>query len=453
MMEINQKISSSFLETPQDIILTRSILLFFGSFVTLLFLMSFFRSALENVEPAHFYPQVHNIADIRSSDDTPPNNTNVNSSENEPDIKTNDNIPNSSVTVKIPSQQSFEIKIARHQNIQQLLKEKNIPSKEAQELMKLPQVFPILSKLIKGKTLLLKVNKDRVQLLQYPFEKGKTLVIERHNDHFLSHITHGVSTETYKTVRGTIHHSAISSLVSSGLPHDLFYHLQAIFQNQVEISALPSNTDFKIVLKESRTNGKKATAKEILGAKFVTPTKTYVMVENKTNKGLAQYYTPSGQTLEKGFLRLPVHYREISSPFNPGRYHPILHIYRPHNGVDLAAPYGTPVKAASDGLITCANYENGFGNVLKLKFNSQLTTIYGHLGHFARGIHVGQHVKEGQVVAYVGSTGLSTGAHLHYEFHVNGKAVNPLTVNLPGSHSLSASARQSFKEYAKRLFA
>jgi murein DD-endopeptidase MepM/ murein hydrolase activator NlpD len=144
-----------------------------------------------------------------------------------------------------------------------------------------------------------------------------------------------------------------------------------------------------------------------------------------TGSGEGGFYDEHGRSLRRAFLRAPLHYRHVSSRFG-ARYHPILHVWRNHAGVDFSAPYGTPVRATADGVVTRVAYEGGgYGNYIELRHVNGIRTRYGHLSKFAHGLRVGERVAQEQTIGFVGSTGLSTGPHLHYEFLVNGRATNP----------------------------
>ena len=137
------------------------------------------------------------------------------------------------------------------------------------------------------------------------------------------------------------------------------------------------------------------------------------------------FYDERGRSLRRAFLRAPLQFRRVSSGFG-SRYHPLLHTWRHHEGVDFAAPYGTPVRATADGIVTRVGREDGgYGNVIDVRHANGIRTRYGHLSGFARGLHTGERVEQGETIGYVGSTGLSTGPHLHYEFLVNGRPTNP----------------------------
>jgi murein DD-endopeptidase MepM/ murein hydrolase activator NlpD len=151
----------------------------------------------------------------------------------------------------------------------------------------------------------------------------------------------------------------------------------------------------------------------------------YAFYFSDENNGVAGFFDDRGRSLKRAFLRAPLQFRRISSGFG-SRYHPVLHIWRNHEGIDFAAPYGTPVRATADGIVTVVGREEGgYGNLIELRHANGIRTRYGHLSAFARGLRVGRPVEQGETIGYVGSTGLSTGPHLHYEFLVNGRPTNP----------------------------
>jgi murein DD-endopeptidase MepM/ murein hydrolase activator NlpD len=182
----------------------------------------------------------------------------------------------------------------------------------------------------------------------------------------------------------------------------------------------------------------------VLAASFVNQGKSYSAVRYVDPTGSARYFTPDGHSMHKAFLRAPVEFTRISSKFNTARLHPILNLIRAHKGIDYAAPVGTPVKAAGDGRISYAGPKGGYGNLVEIEHSRSISTVYGHLSRFAKGLHVGQHVTQGSVIAYVGMTGLATGPHLHYEYRVNGVFKNPQTVPLPSADPIDPRWRDDF---------
>ena len=169
------------------------------------------------------------------------------------------------------------------------------------------------------------------------------------------------------------------------------------------------------------------------------------------NDGHSDYFTPEGRSVRKAFVRAPVDFTRISSSFNPRRRHPVLNTIRAHRGVDYAAPRGTPIKAAGDGKVIFRGRKGGYGNAVIVQHGGNITTLYAHMSNFARKSRLGSRVKQGQIIGYVGSTGLATAAHLHYEYRLNGVHRNPRTVQLPQAEPISDKYREKFLAQAEPL--
>jgi murein DD-endopeptidase MepM/ murein hydrolase activator NlpD len=169
--------------------------------------------------------------------------------------------------------------------------------------------------------------------------------------------------------------------------------------------------------------------------------------------GRPAYFDSAGNSLRRAFLRAPVQFRRISSSFARSRYHPVLGISRRHEGTDYAANPGTPVMAAGDGVVTRAEWAGGYGKLVEVRHRSGIVTRYGHLRAFARGIRPGTRVSQGQVIGFVGSTGLATGPHLHYEFRVNGVARDARRISLGNGAPISPALRPAFERERERLSA
>jgi murein DD-endopeptidase MepM/ murein hydrolase activator NlpD len=198
-------------------------------------------------------------------------------------------------------------------------------------------------------------------------------------------------------------------------------------------------------------NGKYLRDGEVLAAEFVNSGKVYRAVRFAPDGGSASYFTPDGKPMRKAFLRAPVDFTRVSSVFDPARMHPILNRIRGHMGTDYAAPTGTPVHAAGEGRVSFEGTRGGYGNAIMLLHSNSVSTLYGHMSRFAKNLRVGSHVSQGEVIGYVGMTGLATGPHLHYEYLMNGVHMNPQTVRLPGAEPLRADALVKFHSTATPL--
>lgn len=201
---------------------------------------------------------------------------------------------------------------------------------------------------------------------------------------------------------------------------------------------------FEVVYEEVYCDGGKLRDGDVLAARFTNRGKEYFAVRFTGPDGKSEFYAEDGRPLKKSFLRTPLEFTRISSRFTASRRHPILGRMRAHRGVDYAAPTGTPVRAAGNAVVQLRGVQSGYGNVIILKHDTQVTTLYGHLSRFASNLRNGQRVKQGEVIGYVGKTGLATGPHLHYEFRHGGSHRDPLTVTLPEAEPLRGAALAQF---------
>lgn len=249
---------------------------------------------------------------------------------------------------------------------------------------------------------------------------------------------------------GTITSSLFEAGLEAGMSNSLIMELATIFGWDVDFALdIREGDSFSLIYQEQYHEGKKVGDGDILVARFTNQGRTFTAVRYEDAKGYAQYYSPEGLSMRKAFLRTPVDFTRISSRFNLKRRHPILHKIRAHKGVDYAARRGTPIRAAGDGKVVFAGRKGGYGKVLIIQHGTAYQTLYAHLQAFRRGVRVGKRVKQGQTVAYVGSSGLASGPHLHYEFRVNGSVRDPLKVRLPHADPIDKSRKEGFLHYAQ----
>ena len=246
-------------------------------------------------------------------------------------------------------------------------------------------------------------------------------------------------------VEGTITSSLWNSIIESGSSPMLALKVSDLYAWQVDFFDIKQGDSFRLIYDEAWIDD--TTFLEIAsieGAQFNHQGRDYIAVPFQQDS-TREYFDEEGNSLRKQFLKAPLDFFRISSKFSNSRYHPVLKRYRAHHGVDYAAPKGTPVKTIGDGVVIAKGYQrSGGGNFLKVKHNSVYTTTYMHLNGFAKGIKQGSSVKQGQVIAFVGSTGLSTGPHLDFRVHKNNQAINPLTMEAPPSYPVKPELRDSF---------
>ncbi|OCR26586.1 peptidase M23 [Pseudomonas syringae] len=255
-------------------------------------------------------------------------------------------------------------------------------------------------------------------------------------------------------VHGVINSSLSQSAQRAGLSHTMTMDMANIFGYDIDFAQdIRKGDEFDVIYEQKVVNGKTIGTGNILSARFTNHGKSYSAVRYTNKQGNTNYYTADGNSMRKAFIRTPVDFARISSMFSMGRKHPILNKIRAHKGVDYAAPRGTPIKATGDGKVLLAGRRGGYGNTVIIQHGDTYRTLYGHMQGFAKGIQTGGSVKQGQVIGYIGTTGLSTGPHLHYEFQVNGVHVDPLGQKLPMADPIAKSEKQRFMQQSQPLMA
>jgi murein DD-endopeptidase MepM/ murein hydrolase activator NlpD len=249
-----------------------------------------------------------------------------------------------------------------------------------------------------------------------------------------------------RTATATIDSSLFQAAESAHISDAVALKLANVFAWDIDfVLDIREGDRFTAVYEQIYQDGKYLRDGELLAAEFVNDGKVYRAVRFVNDGGAVGYYTPDGKAMRKAFLRAPVEFTRVSSVFNPHRLHPILNLIRGHMGTDYAAPIGTPVHAAGDGRVSFQGRRGGYGNAVVLAHGSNVSTLYGHMSRFARHIHIGSQVQQGDVIGYVGMTGLATGPHLHYEYLMNGVHKDPQTVHLPGAEPLHADVMNKFR--------
>jgi murein DD-endopeptidase MepM/ murein hydrolase activator NlpD len=253
---------------------------------------------------------------------------------------------------------------------------------------------------------------------------------------------------------GIIEHSLFSAARNAGLQDSVTMALASIFGWDIDFALeIRAGDKFSVIYQEFWADGERLASGDVLAAEFVNGGRKYRAVRYKDNRGKVDYYTPDGRPMRKLFFRTPVEFSRISSGFSKHRWHPVLKRWRAHKGVDYAAPTGTPVMATGDGEVLFRGWKKGYGRVVYLRHGRTYQTVYGHLARFANGLHDGDYVKQGQVIGYVGQSGMATGPHLHYEFHVAGKQRNPLAVKAPIGDPLAKEEMRRFRNVVAPLLA
>ena len=249
-----------------------------------------------------------------------------------------------------------------------------------------------------------------------------------------------------KKARVTISTSLWNDVQKAGIPVMMALKLSDVYDCTIDFFGLQSGDSFAVMYEELQHNGEYMGLGNIYYAEFMHAGKQYNAIRFNAGENSSMYWNEKGESLKKAFLKAPLNFTRISSRFTYARKHPVLRIVRPHTGVDYAAPSGTPVVALGDGVVTHRGWAGGGGNTIKIKHPGNYVTSYMHLKGYAKGIVKGSRVTRGQLIGYVGSTGLSTGPHLDFRVYKNGKPIDPLKMESPSVEPVSKELMPAFKE-------
>jgi len=279
-------------------------------------------------------------------------------------------------------------------------------------------------------------------------DSQESILVQKLNGQFVSKLE-SVNFEKQIVFRsGRIESSLFAAADKAGMPDSVAIQLTEIFGSDIDFHReLQKGDEFKVVYEDLTLEGRSARSGRVLAVEFVNnnkPYKAYWFTPSGNRN--AGYYNEEGRSLKKSFLRSPLAFSRISSGFTPRRFHPIQQRWKAHNGVDYAAPTGTPIMATASGTVKFSGWQNGYGNFVEIQHHSGYSTAYAHLSRFGKGVKVGQKVEQGDVIGYVGATGWATGPHLHYEFRVNRVPKNPLSITVAQAEPLD---RNSFGEFKR----
>ncbi len=339
--------------------------------------------------------------------------------------------------------------IRRDDTFATVLERLNIRNAEAIDFLRNDQTARLLaSRLRPGRGILAQTTHEGELLeLQYEYETGSALTVTRTEAGYQAEHSAVILDDQIQLRTATINSSLFAATDATDIPDSVAMQLVNIFSSHIDFHQdLRKGDHFSVVYEAGFSNGAYSRAGKVLAAEFVNQGKTYQAVLYRTPSGREAYYTPEGRTLNLAFLRSPLEFSRISSGFSLARYHPVLKTWRAHKGVDYAAPIGTRIKATANGTVVFVGKQGGYGNVVILQHSNGISTLYAHLSRFAAGLRQGQKVTQGEIIGYVGMTGLASGPHLHYEFRVHGQHKDPLSVALPQSESLPSGALAAFRQ-------
>ena len=311
----------------------------------------------------------------------------------------------------------------------------------------------VLSRIYPGRQLVFRGNQegDLVEL-EYRISPLESLLVQQSDQGYTAERLFRTPESFPATRSGQIESSFYMAGKAAGLNDNLIMELAALFGWDIDFALeIRRGDSFRVIYEDLYLDGEKIGQGDILAAEFINQGEIYRAVRHVFADGSTDYYTPEGESMRKAFLRTPLDVFRISSHFDPYRKHPVLNTIRAHNGTDYAAATGTPIRATGDGRVASARFSSSYGNVVEIQHGETYRTLYAHMSRFASGIRSGTKVEQGQIIGYVGMTGLATGPHLHFEFYVNGSVRNPVTVELPNGDPLTGEELQTFRSDSTAL--
>ena len=373
----------------------------------------------------------------------------------EPAIKYREvaNIPAAEADVLDTIQKIETIRIKRGDTLSSLFNKRGL-NKELHNIMQLGSNVKELKSIYPGQKIHFLLEGEQLAGIELETSVNRRLKISKlENSYHVDEIIRDFETRL-QVASSSIENSLFLAGQRAGLSAALIMELANVFGWDIDFALdIRSGDQFTVVYEEKYLDGDKIKDGTIVAAEFINAGKRYRAVRYTDSNGDTDYYSDNGRSMRKPFLRTPVDFARISSRFNLRRKHPILNKIRAHKGVDYAASIGTPIKVSGDGKIVHRGKKGGYGRTIIVRHGSQYSTLYAHMHKYAKNSQVGKRVKQGQVIGYVGKSGLATGPHLHYEFRVNGVHRNPLTVKLPDAKPLPKSEMARFKTATADQFA
>jgi len=343
-----------------------------------------------------------------------------------------------------------QIAVKKGDNLSLIFKRIGLNAQWVHRVITLDRNTQVLKKLRPGELIYYRITGDKLDALKYSISLQRTLYVLNEDGKLRSRVETKTIEKRLAFAAGTIEDSLFAAGKKAGLSDSQVMELANIFDWDVDfILDIRKGDSFAMLYEEEFLDGEKIGDGPILAAEFINQGKTYRAIRYTDSKGRTSYFTPSGLSMRKAFLRAPLKFSYISSNFKPRRFHPILKRWKAHRGIDYRAPTGTPVRAAGDGKVIASSYNKYNGKYVFIQHGQGIVTKYLHLSR--RAVSRGKRVKQGQVIGYVGATGLAEAPHLHYEFVVNGVHRNPRTVKLPDAEPIAPSEKAEFTAVARPL--
>ncbi|MDH5552386.1 MAG: peptidoglycan DD-metalloendopeptidase family protein [Nitrosomonas sp.] len=343
--------------------------------------------------------------------------------------------------------------IQRGDTIAAILTRLHVNDQDKSAFLRAARDSQAMRRLMPGKTVYAQTTaQGELLMLRYYFGNEELFLMEKTGGSFQM-IEQQIELDAQIRMRsGTVTSSLFGATDRADVPNSIALQITEIFATEIDFHRdIRKGDRFTVVYETLHDNGEQAKTGRILAAEYVNNGKSHKALYFQSSNGEGGYYTPDGESMQRQFLRSPLEFSRISSGFSNSRFHPVLKKWRSHRGVDYAAPTGTPIKATANGTVSFAGTKGGYGKLVVLKHNGKYDTAYGHLSRFAKGLRSGARVNQGDVIGYVGATGLATGPHLHYELRVNGVQHDPAKVVLPSAPPIAQKDRVAFFKETKSL--
>lgn len=365
------------------------------------------------------------------------------------------------ITLPLPAAQAStdtqnfwrEERIRRGDTVAAILLRLGVDDPEAMSYLLQAHDVRSLYRLIPGRSVrAITTNQGRLVQLSYINGDGRQLEVNRTADGFEAAEQVPEFEPRIMQSSGTINYSLFGATDAAGLHENIAIQMAEIFSSDIDFNRdLRQGDRFSVVYEANYAEGEFIAVGRVIAAEFTNQGRSYRAVYFRDEDGRGGYYDPQGKNVRKAFLRSPLAFSRITSRYTNARFHPVLRKWRAHRGIDYGAPTGTPVRATASGSVSFAGIKGGYGKLVSLRHANGYSTRYAHLSRFGQGIRNGARVEQGQIIGYVGKTGLASGPHLHYEFLVNGSQRNPLQLALPPGPPITAARRDAFDATAKPL--
>ena len=366
------------------------------------------------------------------------------------DFVTDDSLPEERIEIseklneQVSDLFSYRIhEVLNGENLSIIFEEFRLPLNTAYKIYRLDK-NNLLSKIKPGDEMKFNYLGDDITSIEITKDSTNSILIEISNDISIKKISKDV--ELIKSFKsGIIKTSFYEAALDADIPDSIIMDFAYILGWDIDfVFDIRKGDSFYVIYETPYSSGEQIQNGDIVTAKFINKGKTYSANRFFTDKNKKEFFDNDGNNMQKAFLRAPLDFAYISSHFNPNRMHPVLHTIRAHNGVDYAAKRGSPVRSTGDGTVQFVGRKNGCGNEIVIKHSNDISTRYCHLEGFASNIRKAKKVNQGDTIGFVGSTGLATGPHLHYEFKIGGKNIDPIKVKLPSAEPISKEFKSSF---------